>query len=372
MEVSNGSYTLRIKRRQAEGRTPHMELEKHSRLWTRCKAVFQPEFEPWPEERRSSQHHVQQQCNQSHGTVSAQHQVDNMAPLRRYLRITKHSVLEVRIYLDRPSDVEAWLLRRNNAALPRIIQAIRPLILPKLREENERARGGGGKAAKRGFKDIVAQGLCDCRRRIRRIWACKSNVAADDFEVSIFLTEPSSRHSILTRRQSAQETRRLASNSGKLTSWLTTGTSDKPVAVDQEPVVLREDDAPIHLDDIPEVSFVGERPSRTPKHRSTQIRPDEHHSTSESDDGDVRNERPEDGSERDAMEARDDKKDLGLRTAYDGFSIYGRILCLVVKRKERQPTGGGWGEKSSQTMLENWVSTQAAAEQADAPDEEEG
>lgn len=82
-----------------------------------------------------------------------------MAPLRRYLRITKHSVLEVRIYLDRPSDAETWLLRRVDPALPRIIQAVRPLVLPKLREENERVRGkGAAKARKKGVKDVVSEG----------------------------------------------------------------------------------------------------------------------------------------------------------------------------------------------------------------------
>src|SRR5690242_18250614 len=82
-----------------------------------------------------------------------------MAPLRRYLRITKHSVLEVRIYLDRPADAEAWLLKRDNPALPRVIQAIRPLVLPKLREENERAKGrSGAKAKKKGVKDVVVEG----------------------------------------------------------------------------------------------------------------------------------------------------------------------------------------------------------------------
>ena len=82
-----------------------------------------------------------------------------MAPLRRYLRITKHSVLEVRIYLDRPADAEAWLLKRDDPALPRVIQAIRPLVLPKLREENERGKGrGGSKSKKKGVKDVVVEG----------------------------------------------------------------------------------------------------------------------------------------------------------------------------------------------------------------------
>lgn len=82
-----------------------------------------------------------------------------MAPIRRYLRITKHSILEVRIYLDRPADADAWLLKRSDPALPRVIQAIRPLVLPKLREENERGKGkAGAKAKKKGVKDVVVEG----------------------------------------------------------------------------------------------------------------------------------------------------------------------------------------------------------------------
>jgi hypothetical protein len=82
-----------------------------------------------------------------------------MAPLRRYLRITKYSVLEVRIYLDCPADAEAWLLKRDDPALPRVIKAIRPLVLPKLREENERGKGRTGKSKKKGVKDVVVEGV---------------------------------------------------------------------------------------------------------------------------------------------------------------------------------------------------------------------
>jgi len=80
-----------------------------------------------------------------------------MAPIRRYLRITKYSVLEVRIYQDDPLHSETWLLRRADPALPRIIEAVRPLVLPKLREENERSKGKG-KGKSRGVKDVVVQG----------------------------------------------------------------------------------------------------------------------------------------------------------------------------------------------------------------------
>ena len=82
-----------------------------------------------------------------------------MAPIRRYLRITKYSVLEVRIYLQKPSDI-AWLLSSRDPVLPRIIQEVRPKVLPKLREENENAKKKGGKK-KKSIKDVASQGTSD-------------------------------------------------------------------------------------------------------------------------------------------------------------------------------------------------------------------
>jgi len=80
-----------------------------------------------------------------------------MAPIRRYLRITKYSVLECRIYLDNPSLAESWLLNSRNPILPRVIESVRPLVLPKLREENERSKSKGSK--KKGVKDVVVEGM---------------------------------------------------------------------------------------------------------------------------------------------------------------------------------------------------------------------
>ena len=78
-----------------------------------------------------------------------------MPPVRRYLRISKYSVLECRIYLDNPSDTR-WLLNPRDPVLPRIFAAIRPLVVPKLREENERLF-----AKKKGHpvKDVIAEGM---------------------------------------------------------------------------------------------------------------------------------------------------------------------------------------------------------------------
>ena len=86
------------------------------------------------------------------------HPASVMAPIRRYLRITKYSVLECRIYLDNPALAESWLLNPRNPVLPRVIEAVRPLVLPKLIEEKERSKGKG-KAKKRGVKDVVIEGM---------------------------------------------------------------------------------------------------------------------------------------------------------------------------------------------------------------------
>lgn len=63
-------------------------------------------------------------------------------------------------------------------------------------------------------------------------------------------------------------------------------------------------------------------------------------------------------------EGEDDKKKLAARTSYDGFAIYGRILCLVVKRRgSAAKNGSTTNNATGQQMLETWVSTQAAQEQ---------
>ena len=77
-----------------------------------------------------------------------------MAPIRRYLRISKYSVLECRIYLENPAD-SRWLVDSRDPVLPRVFESIRPLVLPKLREENERARA---KKKSKPVKDVLAGG----------------------------------------------------------------------------------------------------------------------------------------------------------------------------------------------------------------------
>lgn len=80
-----------------------------------------------------------------------------MAPIRRYLRITKYSVLECRIYLDNPALAQSWLLNPRDPVLTKVIESVRPLVLPKLREERERERSRK-KNKKRSIKDVVVEG----------------------------------------------------------------------------------------------------------------------------------------------------------------------------------------------------------------------
>lgn len=44
----------------------------------------------------------------------------------------------------------------RNPILPRVIESVRPLVLPKLREENERSKSKG---KKKGVKDVVVEGM---------------------------------------------------------------------------------------------------------------------------------------------------------------------------------------------------------------------
>lgn len=197
--------------------------------------------------------------------------------------------------------------------------------------------------------------------------------------MSIFLTDNSSPHSLLTKQKTFRDKPRMKSNSGKLTGWLTSGdTSDRPVDVDaggqDAPIAIREEDeedAPPALSDIPEAR---DETSRSTKRRRREGSGDDHfvnddsNESEDADDAPVKRNRKRSqardvAGDKDTDEL-DDKKKLALNTSYDGFSIYGRILCLVVKRKgPAGRTSGGTttqGTANTQQMMESWVSTQVA------------
>ncbi|EGZ76959.1 hypothetical protein NEUTE2DRAFT_146624 [Neurospora tetrasperma FGSC 2509] len=317
-----------------------------------------------------------------------------MAPIRRYLRITKYSVLECRIYLDNPALAHSWLLNPRNPMLAKVIEAVRPLVLPKLREERERAQSKKS-SKKRSIKDVVIK---------------------DDFEVSVFLAETDTRHSLLHKQKHFRDKvqTKLKSNSSKLTGE----SREAPIDVDVEAALLREaaddDDVPVlreddsedqevNLNDIPtvdETDVISDSANRRSKRQRQQSSgPKNKGGTDDEaqvvasdlsdDDGlfigdsdDAGSEGPPERKRRKSKqpaaqeEERDDKKKLAMDISYEGFAIYGRVLCLVVKRRdvEKTVTGPSSGkaltaQPGGQAMMENWITSTQLPEAAVGEDD---
>ncbi|MDI1490897.1 MAG: hypothetical protein OHK93_002102 [Ramalina farinacea] len=259
-----------------------------------------------------------------------------MPPLRRYLRITRSSVLELRIYMDSPSDIPRWLIRpsptttsSSSTPLQRILTAIRPLVLPKLREENERAKGSKSKKKKGATKDMVV---------------------GDDFEVSVFLTERgaggggSVGHAVCVRSREMK---------GE-------GVGVVEIAEEEDEVELA--DIPAEEGDGVEVKMedgTEEVPVELPDREGEGEDDDDEGDAFERDNPMTSRQRRRVAMRRDG-EGEDEKKKKGsFDTTYEGFSIYGRILCLVVKRRGTGAKGGReLAGGAGQAMMEEWIGTQ--------------
>lgn len=166
----------------------------------------------------------------------------------------------------------------------------------------------------------------------------------------------------------------MESNSSKLIGE----TDSVPVDVDAEDqtAVLEEDESEVRLADIPLVETATRRSKRQ---RGRPIRDDDESEASGDDetaspieiDSDTeapphKRHRARRGSSEDGAGENDDKKKLALDVSYDGFAIYGQVLCLVVKRREtgrpvQHAAGGGGvnarGRPEGQAMMENWISS---------------
>jgi hypothetical protein len=192
-------------------------------------------------------------------------------------------------------------------------------------------------------------------------------ICIDDFEVSIFLTETSTRHSLLTKLKHFKDPKKknLESNSSKLTG----DTNDTAIEVEDGPVIPREegDEEPINLDDVPDAEedasasdtnslFVSddEGPGRSKRRRRTTT----------TDSAEPPSKRARD-MDMPIEEQTDEKKKMAMDTSYDGFAIYGRVLCLVVKRRDKKGKGVA-GLGGGQATMENWItSTQMPPEDAE-------
>ncbi|CAZ79942.1 unnamed protein product [Tuber melanosporum] len=316
-----------------------------------------------------------------------------MPVLRRYCRVSKYTVLEVRIYLDNPVHLHTWLLSPRYNVLPRIFQSIKPHVLPKLKEERERGSGGKGKSAK-PVNDVVVE---------------------DDYEVSIFLTNSGTRHTVMTKRKTLR-----GYTSGGEVGGMTGGTG---VGVQHRREEDDSDGGIIDLDSIPEAplletsglssAFAAENPSTSGRSRRKSPDPqpntgnrDREGEGSLGDDSDsdpfeppskrlrktakrtvtIRDEDDDadpDWSENSEDEP-EDKKKLPLRTEFEGFNIYSRILCLVVKRRgpinagrapaastpptARQMNPPNKKGRSGSRIMENWIAMSQVVKEGDEDD----
>ncbi len=69
-------------------------------------------------------------------------------------------------------------------------------------------------------------------------------------------------------------------------------------------------------------------------------------------------ERNDDGADTDlAGRDEDEKKTLGFKTTYDGFSIWGWVLCLFIERKDAagRKASSATAEGQAQALMQDWI-----------------
>lgn len=200
-----------------------------------------------------------------------------MAPIRRYLRISKYTVIECRIYLETPSDVR-WLLGPRGGggggrqpALSRIMTHIKPQVLPKVREASIQAR--------------------TARRTKKKSAPVKDTVVREDYEVALFLRETGAAHSLMKRHKMFGSSNR-----------------ERPIEISDE------GEQEVALADIPQE---GDRDDSSSSQQKRTKNPEPVLSS-----------------------APGEEKKLAMTTRYEGFALGGWILCLLVTRRRRPEVAG--------------------------------
>ena len=145
----------------------------------------------------------------------------------------------------------------------------------------------------------------------------------DGFEVSMFLTEGGTRHAVLSKtRQFRTPKARIKSNSSILSDASVGSDPYVPTRIESEEEEEEEEEEEhggTRLQDIPMVPPSGQE--TPPSQPSTQ------------GENPILVESSDEGEE--TTGGKDEKKPMSS-TTYDGFSIYGRVLCLVVKRVSKE------------------------------------
>lgn len=165
----------------------------------------------------------------------------------------------------------------------------------------------------------------------------------------------------------------MQSNSTKLIGE----SNDAPIDVDgeYEVSVLREensDDDEVRLSNIP-VAAAPTRPKRQRNNDNSNISvqdPDEDDEESaieidsDADEPASKRARLPETADEDDLDGEDDKKKLAMDVSYEGFAIYGRVLCLVVRKREnktqrsrQEGTSSAINKPEGQANMENWITS---------------
>ena len=188
---------------------------------------------------------------------------------------------------------------------------------------------------------------------------------ADEFQVAVFLTDPSTRHSLLRKQKHF-----LDPKEPKLASLRTQASAqhgsepDAPISIredldEHEPRLPNLSSDQGALDDSIE-SLNRDMGSRALP-RTRYLGPPEHRGPANDRGGSTedtvrgRQHLPEAIATQDAEDDEQDAKKLVARSTYDGYSIYRRVLCLVVKR--RTNTNDRVAPAATSATIEEWITS---------------
>lgn len=195
----------------------------------------------------------------------------------------------------------------------------------------------------------------------------------------MFLMETSTRHSLLSKHKFFHDKTPSAirSNASKLIAE----TNSSPIDVDASdfaPIRIEEDsdNEGIALSDIPSANTrrqAKRQRSNTVEDNEDEDDDDEIEGSEDGDgdgdggdasviDVDSDSRRPKrlrgpvkpPASESEGQFHDDYKKKLAMDVSYEGFAIYGRVLCLIVKKKEARTAQQNLG---GQAKMENWITS---------------
>ncbi|KAI5821350.1 hypothetical protein BZA77DRAFT_340751 [Pyronema omphalodes] len=298
-----------------------------------------------------------------------------MPILRRYVRVTQFTVLEARIFLPSPSDA-AWISRNNALAL--VFSTIKPYVLPMLQEAKVQQTTGAARVKEQEKVEVVTvTRTCNNYNRWRfetdyQMHAGRRPLGSvDEFTASLYLTRAGTIHAVLRKDRKFEERRqqdvRGDRSSTAANNKLTDEAKSPPVIIRQESPEAEET---LDLGSIPEAGMQGEEAEEQDE---TPLFLPGLTGSSDDEDEDFRPPQPRSqmgppppkknpGKSKPAV--NDDKKKLKFTTDYEGFTIYDKVLCIVITRPKKATSKGKEKEGEKRVLggglIEGWISMSQA------------